>query len=102
MHVTWLGLRSRKDWAIVRRDVSDGYILVTNNTIDFTGLLRREAIHPGLICLNVAPGLMTLAAQRQLFAVALDSLGDEEPVNAVLNISLHVDHRVTIDRYDPP
>ena len=24
-HVTWLGLRSRKDWSIVRRAVDDGY-----------------------------------------------------------------------------
>ena len=37
-HVIWLGLRSRKDWAIVRRAVDDGYVLVTNNTTDFTPL----------------------------------------------------------------
>jgi predicted nuclease of predicted toxin-antitoxin system len=30
-HVTWLGMRSRKDWSIVRRAVADGYVLVTNN-----------------------------------------------------------------------
>ncbi len=33
-HVTWLGLRSRKDWSIVRRAVNDGYVLVTNNSTD--------------------------------------------------------------------
>ena len=35
VHVTWLGLGSRKDWDIVRRAVEDGYVLVTNNATDF-------------------------------------------------------------------
>jgi predicted nuclease of predicted toxin-antitoxin system len=26
-HVTWLGMRSRKDWSIVRRAIADGYVL---------------------------------------------------------------------------
>lgn len=55
-HVTWLGMRSRKDWSIARRAIDDGYVLVTNNTTDFTSLLDREELHPGLVCLNVAPG----------------------------------------------
>ena len=38
-HVTWLGMRSRKDWTIVRRAVKDGFILVTNNTVDFQATL---------------------------------------------------------------
>jgi predicted nuclease of predicted toxin-antitoxin system len=37
-HVTWLGLRSRKDWTIVRRAIDDGYVLVTNNATDFRRL----------------------------------------------------------------
>lgn len=28
-HITWLGMRSRKDWSIVRRAVTDGYVLAT-------------------------------------------------------------------------
>ena len=32
MHVTWLGLRARQDWALVRRAVADGYVLVTRVT----------------------------------------------------------------------
>jgi predicted nuclease of predicted toxin-antitoxin system len=86
-HVTWLGLRSRKDWSIVRRAVADGYVLVTNNTTDFTALLRREKIHAGLVCLNVAPGLMSLDVQKRLFALALDRLGDREPINELLLLS---------------
>ena len=79
-HVTWLGLRSRKDWSIVRRAVDAGYVLVTNDTFDFTSLISRESIHPGLVCLDVVPGLMSLEVQRRLFALALDHLGDTEPV----------------------
>jgi predicted nuclease of predicted toxin-antitoxin system len=46
-HVNWLGLRSRKDWSLLRRAVDAGYVLVTNNTTDFTPLVSREMVHPG-------------------------------------------------------
>ena len=101
-HVTWLGLRSRKDWAIVRRAIDDGYVLVTNNMTDFTLLLRREKVHAGLVCLNVAPGLMSLDVQKRLFALALDRLGDSEPMNELLEITLMEDRSVRIERYDLP
>ena len=101
-HVTWLGLRSRKDWAIVRRAIDDGYVLVTNNTTDFTSLLRREKVHAGLVCLNVAPGLMSLDVQKRLFALALDRLGDSEPMNELLEITLMENRSVRIERYDLP
>jgi predicted nuclease of predicted toxin-antitoxin system len=83
-HVTWLGMRSRADWAIVRRAIEDGFVLVTNNTVDFTTLYQRAEIHAGLVCLNVAPGLMSLDIQTQLFLLALDRLGKMEPINEVL------------------
>ena len=99
-HVIWLGLRSRKDWAIVRRAVDDGYVLVTNNTTDFTPLLSRERLHAGLVCLNVMPGLMSLNVQKRLFALALDCLGDVEPINELLDLTLQKDRSVAIARYD--
>lgn len=40
-HVTWPGMRWRKDWSIVRRAIADGYVLVTNNTTDFEALCHR-------------------------------------------------------------
>jgi predicted nuclease of predicted toxin-antitoxin system len=101
-HITWLGLRSRKDWSIVRRAVDAGYVLVTNDTFDFKSLISRESIHPGLVCLDVAPGLMSLEVQRRLFALALDHLGDAEPVNEVLQVTLLKDQSIRIDRYDLP
>ena len=101
-HVTWLGLRSRKDWSIVRRAIADGYVLVTNNTTDFTALLRREKIHAGLVCLNVASGLMSLDVQKRLFSLALDRLGDREPVNELLEITLDEHKAIHVECYDFP
>ena len=72
----------------MRRAIDDGYVLVTNDTTDFTLLLRREKVHAGLVCLNVAPGLMSLDVQKRLFALALDRLGDNEPINELLEITL--------------
>jgi len=93
-------MRSRRDWSIVRRAVNDGYVLVTSNSIDFTSLLGREEVHAGLICLNVAPGLMTLDIQKRLFVLALDRLGNTEPINEVLEVTLREDRSVQIDRHD--
>jgi predicted nuclease of predicted toxin-antitoxin system len=101
-HVTWLGLRSRKDWSIVRRAINDGYVLVTNNTTDFISLLQAEKVHAGLVCLNVAHGLMSLNVQKRLFALALDRLGDSEPINELVEITLLEDRSVRIERYDLP
>jgi len=99
-HFTWLGLRSRKEWAIVRRAIADGYVLVTNNTTDFISLLRREKVHAGLVCLNVAHGLMSLDVQKRLFALAVDRLGDREPINELLEITLTKHRSVVVERYD--
>lgn len=101
-HVAWLGLMSKKDWTIVQRAVKDGYVLVTNNTIDFTPLVERQDLHAGLVCLNAAPGLMSLEAQMVLFEQALDELAGEEPVNEVVEITLTGDRSVETDRYDCP
>jgi predicted nuclease of predicted toxin-antitoxin system len=101
-HVTWLGMRSRKDWSIVRRAVADGYVLVTNNATDFRALLGREEVHAGLVCINMAAGLMSLEVQRRLFALALDRLGDREPINELLEITLDERRVVHVERYDFP
>ncbi len=101
-HVTWLGLAGRKDWAIARRAADDGYVLVTNNAGDFRPLYGRETLHVGLVCLNVAPGLMSLELQKRLFLLALAELGDDEPTNEVLEITAHADQTVRIERYALP
>jgi predicted nuclease of predicted toxin-antitoxin system len=101
-HVTWLGLAGRKDWAIARRAIDGGYVLVTNNTGDFRRLYGREKVHVGLVCLNVAPGLMSLELQKRVFLLALAELGDDEPYNEVLEITAHADQAVRIERYALP
>ena len=98
-HVTWLGLRARQDWALVRRAVTDGYVLVTNDRIDFTTLVRREPRHPGLVCITVAHGLMSLDVQTRLFEHALSWLEREEIAGRVLEIALRADHTVRLDLY---
>jgi predicted nuclease of predicted toxin-antitoxin system len=101
-HVTWLGMRSRKDWSIVRRAVADGYVLVSNNATDFRALLGREDVHAGLVCINMAAGLMSLDVQKHLFALALDRLGEREPINELLEITLDERRAVHVERYDFP
>jgi predicted nuclease of predicted toxin-antitoxin system len=98
-HVTWLGMRSRKDWWVARRAINNGYVLVTNNTTDFTSLLDREQLHPGLVCLNVTPGLMSLDVQKRLFALALDRLGESEPINEILEVTLRANRTALVERY---
>lgn len=90
---------SRKDWSIAQRAIDDDYVLVANNTGDFTSLLDREKLHPGLVCLNVAPGLMSLEVQKRLFILALDRLGESEPINEIIEITLREDQTVLLERY---
>ncbi|GJE02711.1 DUF5615 family PIN-like protein [Methylobacterium isbiliense] len=101
-HVTWLGLTSAKDWTIARRAVDEGFVFVTNNTVDFLALYGREAVHAGLICLNAAPKLMSLELQKRLFSIALSRLTSEESYNEVLEVTAFEDGAVTVDRYDLP
>ena len=98
-HVTWLGLRARRDWALVRRAVADRYVLVTNDSADFTPLMERERGHPGLVCIAVAHGLMSLGVQTKLFEHALARLAGEDIADRVLEIALHADHTVRVGLY---
>ena len=98
-HVSWLGLRSKQDWALVRRAIRDGYVLVTNDAADFTSLVERHDRHPGLICLNVAHGLMSLDVQTRLFELALAQSAGTDLTGQVLDITLTADGAVRVERY---
>jgi hypothetical protein len=95
-------MRSREDWTVVRRVLEAGFILVTNNTADFTGLYEREEMHFGLVCLNIAPILMSLESQKSLFLLALARLGAAEPTNELLDITLAADRSIRAERYRWP
>ena len=100
-HVTWLGLRARQDWALVRRAVADGYVLVTNDRGDFAPLIEREQHHPGLVCITVAHGLMSLDVQTRLFAHALTLLAGQDIEGRVLETALDADRTVRTRLYPP-
>ena len=87
------------DWALVRRAVRDGYVLVTNDTADFTSLMAREPRHPGLICMNAAHGFMRLEVQTKLFEHALTRLADVELAGQVLENTLTSDRTVRVDGF---
>ena len=98
-HVTWLGLRAWRDWALVRRAVADGYVLVTNDRADFTSLMEREQEHPGLVCVTVAHGLNSLDVQARLFRYALMRLAEEDLTGRILEIALQTDQTVRLNLY---
>lgn len=98
-HVSWIGLRSRKDWLLVRRAIRDGFVLVTNDAVDFTSLMERERDHPGLVCINVAHGLMSLDVQTKLFEHALVQLAEVDLADQVLEVTLTPDRTVRVGRY---
>jgi len=101
-HVTWLGLRARDDWSVARRAIDDGFVLVTNNAVDFRPLYGRTELHVGLICLNVAPGMMNRALQLRLFKLALEELDDREPWNQVVEVTASRNRAVVVARYELP
>ncbi len=96
-HVTWIGLRSHQDWTIIRRAINDGYVLVTHNMADFTSLMEREPDHPGLICMNVAHGLMSLSVQRTLFKYASEQIVENSLAGQVLEVKLVADRMIRVD-----
>ena len=98
-HVTWIGLRSRKDWAVVRRAIDEGYVVVTHDTADFTLLMDREPMHPGLLCMNVAHGLMSLDVQQALFEHTLMQIADADLSGQVVEITLAADRSIRVDRH---
>ena len=92
-------LRAQQDWALVRRAVADEYVLVTNDRADFTPLMEREQRHPGLVCITVAHGLMSLDVQTRLFKHALTRSTGQDIAGRVLEVVLNADRTVRVDLY---
>lgn len=100
-HVNWIGLRSQPDWKLVQRAVNDGYVLVTNNTTDFTALIKRQSGHPGLVCINIAHSLMGLAVQQQLFEFTIRRIANEDLAGQIVETTLTTQRQIRLDRYYP-
>ncbi|MXW87411.1 MAG: toxin-antitoxin system, toxin component, PIN family protein [Boseongicola sp. SB0673_bin_14] len=96
-HVAWLGLRSCQDWALVQRATEYGYATVTNNSADFITLLERVPDHPGLVCIDVAHGLMSLDVQQRLFEYALAQIGGTDLSGRIVRVALAADRSVRFE-----
>ena len=51
-HVVHLGLGEWKDWNILEVVEKDGWVLVTNNAVEFRSRYRAIKLHPGVIFLG--------------------------------------------------
>ena len=56
-------------------------------------------MHPGLLCMTVTHGLMSLDVQQALFAHALTQIADADLSGQVVEITLAADRSVRVDRY---
>ena len=70
---------------------------MTHDSTDFTSLMERTRSHPGLICMNVAHGLMSLDVQHGLFKHARTQIADAELAGQVVEITLAADQTVRVD-----
>ena len=101
-HVNGIGLRSQPDSVLVRHAIDAGYVLVTNNSADFTELMRHEPHHPGLICIDVAPGLINLSLQERLFELVLEKIAGQDLRGKVVEIRHTAARKDRFSIYPPP
>lgn len=98
-HINHYGLRTSKDWDILKIVAEEDWILVTNNAFEFRGRYQRLEIHPGVVFL--IPSVPRLQ-QVELFSAALDAIGTSpEMVNIALDVTLAGD-RIRVNRYTLP
>jgi predicted nuclease of predicted toxin-antitoxin system len=96
-HVNHLGLRQWKDWNILDVVARDGWVLVTNNAIEFRARYVKLVSHPGVIFLLPSVGR---PMQMTLFDAALDKVAiDVDLSNQALDVQLSRDDRIVIRRY---
>lgn len=98
-HVNGLDLQGQPDSVLVQHAIDAGYTLVTNNSADFTALMRREPDHPGLICINAAPGLIDLSVQQLLFEHVLTKIAGRDLRGQVAEIRLTAARKVQFRIY---
>jgi predicted nuclease of predicted toxin-antitoxin system len=98
-HINHYGLRTSKDWDILKVVAEEDWILVTNNAFEFRGRYQKLEMHPGVVFL--IPSVPRLQ-QLELFSAALDAIGKSpEMVNIALDVTLEGD-RIRVNRYSLP
>jgi predicted nuclease of predicted toxin-antitoxin system len=100
MHVNHLGLRTEKDWDLMKFIAEEDWVLVTNNAIEFRGRYRGIDLHPGVVFL--VPSVRG-AAQVTLFEAALDRvLKDPDLLKIALDVTFGPDGGISVTAYDLP
>jgi predicted nuclease of predicted toxin-antitoxin system len=99
-HVIHLGLGKSKDWEILEVVQRQGWILVTNNAIEFRSRYRAIEIHPDVIFLRPS---VRRAQQLLLFEAALDEIViNLDLTNQALDVDLSEDASIVVRRYALP
>ena len=83
----------------MRRALADGYVLVTNDKGNVAPLMERERRHPGLICITVEHGMMSLDVQTRLFEHGLRQLAGQGIAGRIMEIALDADWTVRVAIY---
>jgi len=111
-HIRWIGKAGWKDWNLKKVLLTEDWVLVTRNGVDFRGPRETPgskgqyadvSLHAGLICFN-APVGMKLRRQTELLHKALDELdADGDLTNQVLEVTcFEARGPIEVDRYNFP
>jgi predicted nuclease of predicted toxin-antitoxin system len=99
-HVVHLGLKEWKDWSIIEIVEKHGWVLVTNNAVEFRSRYRAIEIHPGVIFL--LPSVRRVQ-QLMLFEVALDDIAmNPDLTNQALDVDVSEGSEIVVRRYALP
>jgi predicted nuclease of predicted toxin-antitoxin system len=96
-HVVHLGLGEWKDWNILEVVEKDGWVLVTNNAVEFRSRYRAIKLHPGVIFL-----LPSVRREQQimLFKAAMDDIViNPYLINQALDVDLSASSKIVLRRY---
>ena len=88
------------DWNIIEVVDEHGWVLVTNNAVEFRSKYRAIEIHPGVIFL-----LPSVPRDQQLllFEAALDEVAiNPDLINQALDVQFSQDAKIIVRRYALP
>jgi len=99
-HVVHLGLNAWEDWSIVEIVETHGWVLVTNNAVEFRSRYRAIEVHPGVIFLMPS---VRRAQQLMLFEAALEDIAiNPDLTNQALDVDLSEGSEIVVHRYALP
>lgn len=96
-HVNWLDLNGYRDQSISVYSVSEDFVFVTNNGVDFKPIYRSLDVHPGLVI--ILPSVKR-ADQQTMFLAVLERISSERDlINKLIEIDL--DGVISISEFPP-